>query len=238
MTSRLLVLVLATCCVGIPGARGQEEQKEKKQGAAAKTKDQPPGKAKPPARTFTDEDLKKYKDKPAEDSPAATPPPDASPSSSETNAAPRQRRSREYGGYQELPPSPPSSDGAAADQPAGAAAAESSAAAETQSPEEVEWRQRAAEARRPLDDAQARIHEIESEMAGVKDQLNPMSTNYVLGGNSTAGPSAVLEAEEKLRNLESRLIDAKTELSEAQKGWDAFLEEARKAGASAAWLKP
>jgi hypothetical protein len=75
-------------------------------------------------------------------------------------------------------------------------------------------------------------------MAELKDRLNPMSTNYVLGGNSTAGPGAVYEVEEKLRNLENERLDAKAALAEAEKGWQQFLEEARSAGASPAWLKP
>jgi hypothetical protein len=86
--------------------------------------------------------------------------------------------------------------------------------------------------------AQAHIAQIESEMAGLKDQLNPMSSSYVLGGNSTAGPGAVLEIEEKLRNLESQRVDAKGELVEAEKGWQSFLEEARAAGVSSNWLTP
>ena len=85
---------------------------------------------------------------------------------------------------------------------------------------------------------QGQIAQIDSEMAELKDKLNPMSTSYVLGGNSTAGPGAVLEVEEKLRNLESRRVDAKVELAEAEKGWKSFLEEARAAGANPAWFTP
>jgi hypothetical protein len=217
----------------VPGQDAKDKDKE-----AAKEK----AKAKPPARSYSDDDLKKYKDPPKDkpkDDKAGAQAGSAGESGAAAEPAPRQRRSREYGGYQELPPeAPPTAPPTRAqiqnpEQPSAPAPAE-----ETRSPEEVEWKRRAVEARRPVEAVQGQIAQIDSEMAGLKDQLNPMSASYVLGGNSTAGPGAVLEIEEKLRNLESRRVDAKGELAQAEKGWQSFLEEARAAGANPAWFTP
>jgi hypothetical protein len=207
-------------------------------GQVAKEKDK--AKSKPAPRSFTDEDLKKYQDKAKEEStgtqtgtPTATPTESASPQS-EPEGAPKRggwrRRGAEYGGDQQA--SPPS---ASHDQVQEAPPTD---AVDPKSGEEAEWKGRAAVARRPVDDAQSRIAAIEGEMAQLKEQLNPMSTNYILGGTSTAGVDAILELEQKLQNLETQRVDVKAELAEAAKGWQGFLEEARAAGASPAWLTP
>ena len=202
---------------------------------AAKEKDK--AKAKPPARSYSDDDLKKYKDKPKDEG-AGTQAGSAGESGAAAEPAPRQRRSREYGGYQEVPPEPPPTVPVPRAQERTPESVAPEPAEDTRSPEEVEWKRRAVEARRPMQAVQGQIAQIDSEMAELKDKLNPMSTSYVLGGNSTAGPGAVLEVEEKLRNLESRRVDAKVELAEAEKGWKSFLEEARAAGANPAWFTP
>ena len=221
--ANLLATLVAVTLLAAPTVQGQ----------ATKEKDKAQGKAtKPPARSYTDEDLKKYKAKPKDDS--APKEAGSEGTSSEPEAAPGRWRSREQGGYQELPPAPPSS----AEKEQTEAASEPPAAKEAQSPEEAEWKARAASARRPQAEAQARIAGIESQMADLRDQLNPMSTRYVLGGNSTAGPGQIYEIEEKLRNLESELVGAKADLANAEKSWQQFLDEARAAGASAAWLQP
>ncbi len=141
------------------------------------------------------------------------------PSTAQATSEPDPRPATSGGQIQEAAPEPP-------------------APVEAKSSEEVEWRRRAAEARRPVTEVQVRIAETEAEMAVLKDQLNPMSATYVLGGNSLAGPGAIYEIEEKLRNLEARRVDAKAELVEAEKGWKGFLEEARSAGANPNWLTP
>jgi hypothetical protein len=232
---RLLVSLAAMALVVAPAVPGQDAKDKDKE--AAKEKDK--AKAKPPARSYSDDDLKKYKDKPKDEG-AGTQAGSAGESGAAAEPAPRQRRSREYGGYQELPPEPPPTVPAvptrAQERTPEPEAPEP--AADPRSPEEVEWKRRAVEARRPVEAAQGQITQIDSEMAELKDKLNPMSTTYVLGGNSTAGPGAVLEVEEKLRNLESRRVDALAERAEAEKGWKSFLEEARAAGANPAWFPP
>jgi hypothetical protein len=65
-----------------------------------------------------------------------------------------------------------------------------------------------------------------------------MSTNYVLGGTSTAGPGQVLEIQEKLRSLDEEKVQAQAELAEAQEAWERFVAEARGAGAAPGWLTP
>ena len=222
--ANLLATLVGVTLLVAPAVQGQD--------AKEKEKDKAQGKAKPPARTFTDEDLKKYKAKPKDDS--APTQAGSEGTSSEAEASPRQRRSREYGGYQELPPAPPSP----AEKEETEDASEPPAAPDAQSPEEAEWKARAASARRPQKEAQARIGGIESQMADLRDQLNPMSTRYVLGGNSTAGPGQVYEIEDKLRNLEGELVAAKADLANAERSWQQFLDEARAAGASPAWLQP
>jgi hypothetical protein len=82
------------------------------------------------------------------------------------------------------------------------------------------------------------VAQIDAQMAELRDRLNPMSANYVLGGNSNAGPGQVYEIEEKLRNLEGERAQAQADAAEAEKGWERFLEEARAAGVSPAWLTP
>jgi len=214
-------VALGTAFLAIASGRAGADEKDK-------------AKAKPPAPSYSDEDLKKYKEKPPE-VPAATgesavpdtPVPEGTPT--------RRRRGAEYGGQTTPEPSPPAAASGASAQEA---VPEPPPPAEPQSSEEVEWRRRAAEARRPVSEVQGRIAETESEIAVLKDQLNPMSATYVLGGNSLAGPGAVYEIEEKLRDLEAHRVDAKAELVEAEKGWNAFLEEARSAGANSNWLTP
>ncbi len=71
-------------------------------------------------------------------------------------------------------------------------------------------------ARAPVQEAERRIKGIEAQIAELRDKLNPMSTNYVLGGNSTAGPGAVLEVEEQLRVLDGQLGEARTAAAEAE----------------------
>jgi hypothetical protein len=205
------------------------------QGQTAKEKDKAEGKSKPPARSFTDEDLKKYKEKRTDGSTetqSGAQPESTSPSS-EAESAPRQRRSREYGGHQELPPPPPPSP--KAQEPA---RVDSPPAPEPASPEEADWKARAKQARSPILQAEGRVKQIEAQIAQLRDRLNPMSTTYVLGGNSTSGVDAVYAIEEQLRTLDGELVGAKTAAAEAEKGWQSFLEEARAAGASPAWLNP
>jgi hypothetical protein len=247
---RLLVSLGAMTLVVAPALRGQDAKEKEpakaKEAKAAKAKDKPKDASKPPVRSYSDDDLKKYKDQPKDEGgEAQAGSAGESPAAAET--VPGQRRSREYGGYQQLPPPlpaapivPPAQESTAPESPTSASSdsAGSSDPAEGKSPEEVEWKRQAVQARRPVEAAKGHIAQIESEMAGLKDQLNPMSTTYVLGGNSTAGPGAIYEVEEKLRNLESQRVDAKAELAEAEKGWQAFLEEARSAGANSAWLTP
>jgi hypothetical protein len=206
-------------------------------GQDAKAKEKDKAKSKPAPRSFTDEDLKKYQDKPKEESTGVqtgTSTETASPQS-EPEGAPKKggwrRRSAEYGGDQQAAPPPSTSHDQAQEAPP-------SDAVDPRSGEEAEWKGRAGQARRPVDDAQSRIAAIEAEMAQLKERLNPMSATYILGGTSTAGVDAILEIEDKLRNLETQRVDVKAELAEAEKGWQGFLEEARAAGASPAWLNP
>jgi hypothetical protein len=164
----------------------------------AKEKREAEGKAsKPKVRSFTDEDLKKYKS-----SDGAKAPEGATPDASGPRPSP-------YG---------ESSDAAGSDEGA--------------------WRRQAEEARRPVKEAEERVKGLETEMGDLREQLNPMSTRYVLGGNSTAGPGQVYEIEEKLRGLEAALTEAKAALAEAEKSWQQFVDEARGQGASPAWLEP
>lgn len=209
-------------------------------GADDKDKDKAKEKAKPPARSYSDEDLKKYKDKPKDEG-ADAPAGSAGESGAAEESVPGQRRSREYGGYQKLPAAAPpaaSPDSQAQEPSQEPPTSVTTEAPEAKSPEEAEWRRRATGAHRPVAEVQGRILRIESEIAQLKDQLNPMSASYVLGGNSIAGPGAVYEIEEKVRNLEAQRTDAKAELLDAEKGWQAFLDEARSAGVNPGWLTP
>jgi hypothetical protein len=191
--------------------------------------DKPKDKPKTPVPSYSDDDLKKYKDQPKESGADASGGATA-PSGDSDEPAPGQRRSREYGGYQKLPPTAPKTQAPAkVDAPP---------ADEPKSPEEADWKARAKQARAPLQEAEGRIKQLEGQIAELRDKLNPMSTTYVLGGNSNAGPGAVLEVEEQIRILDGDLTGARGAVADAEKSWQAFLEEARAAGASPAWLNP
>ncbi len=198
--------------------------------ADEKDNDKAKAKAKPPARSYSDEDLKKYQEPKRDDGGGSQA--GSSVESGAEESAPRQRRSREYGGTQVLPPERPRQSGTPTQ------AADPVATEEPLSAEEAMWKARAAEARRLLQEAQTRIQGIEGEMADQRDKLNPMSTKYLLGGNSTAGPDAIYEVEEQLRVLEGQLVEARAAAVEAEQSWQRFLDEARAAGASPAWLNP
>jgi hypothetical protein len=219
---RGLFAILAIAALAMSAGPGGGDEKEK---------EKPPAKAKPPARSYSDEDLKKYKDTPKEGG-ADAQGGSAVDSGAAEETAPRQRRSREHGGTQVLPPPPPSPKG---QEPA---KVDSPPPDEPSSPEEADWRARAEQARTPVREAEGRIQGIEAQIAELRDRLNPMSTKYVLGGTSTAGPEAIYEIEEQLRTLETARGEAKTAAAEAEKSWQAFLNEARAAGASPAWLNP
>jgi hypothetical protein len=202
--------------------------------ADEKGKDKPKAAAKPPTRSYSDEDLKKYKE------PAAAAGVEGQTGSAESSSADEpssdHRRRPEGGGGEGTPrrrraAEPPSADEDSSSSP-------DPAEVEPSSPEEAGWRARAEEARRPLEAAQNRVQGIEAEMAELRDKLNPMSTKYVLGGNSTEGSGAVYEVEEKLRVLEGHLVDARAAVVEAERSWQRFLDEARASGASPAWLNP
>jgi hypothetical protein len=203
--------------------------------ADEKGKDKPKAAAKPPTRSYSDEDLKKYKE------PTAAASVEGQTGSAESSSADEpssdHRRRRPEGGGGEGTPrrrraaEPPSADVDSSSSP-------DPAVVEPSSPEEAGWRARAEEARRPLEAAQNRVQGIEAEMAELRDKLNPMSTKYVLGGNSTEGSGAVYEVEEKLRVLEGHLVDARAAVVEAERSWQRFLDEARASGASPAWLYP
>jgi hypothetical protein len=227
----LVALVALTPLLAAPSqdakdARDKETLKEKE---AAKEKEKA-AKAKPPARSYSDEDLKKYKDKRKEDG-AGAQAGSGGESSTDEEASAARRHAREHGGYQERRPD------SRAQEP-GREGVASPPADEPTSPEEANWKSRARQARAPLEAALGHVKELEAQIADQRDKLNPMSASYVLGGNSTAGPGAVYEIEEKLRNLEGALGGARTVVAEAEKSWQAFLEEARAAGASPAWLNP
>jgi hypothetical protein len=217
------IVALGAAFLAVTGVRGGADDKDK-------------AKAKPPARSYSDDDLKKYKEKPKEEPATAATgeSPEPTPVRERTTSG-LPRRGAEYGEPAPLEPDPPP---ATSGVPTQEVVPEPPAPAEAKSEEEGEWRRRATDARRPVTEVQSRIAATESEMAVLKDQLNPMSATYVLGGNSLAGPGAVYEIEEKLRTLESRRVDAKAELVEAEKGWKSFLEEARSAGANPNWFTP
>jgi hypothetical protein len=203
--------------------------------ALAEEKTEGKAKDKPKARTYTDEDLKKYKAPPDASSPQS-----ASPASTQAPASSgRPRRSREDGTSEERPePSSSEPAGPSSEAAPDTGSPSSEPAAPERSPEETQWRSRAAQARRPLDHARSRVAGIDAEIAELRDKLNPMSTNYVLGGTSTAGPGQVLEIQEKLRSLDEEKVQAQAELAEAQEAWERFVAEARGAGAAPGWLTP
>lgn len=207
-----VVLALATLVAPAAAWSGARDDKDKEKDKAAKTK--------PAPRSYSDEDLKKYKDTPKTEPEATqteTQPGSTKPSYGEAPA--KRTRAPEPVGNQEAGVEAPSRE-------------------EPKSAEEADWRARAMGARAPLQEAERRIKGIEAQIGELRDKLNPMSTTYVLGGNSTAGPGAVLEVEEQLRGLDGQLGEARTAAAEAEASWQKFLEEARAAGASPAWLKP
>jgi hypothetical protein len=194
--------------------------------AQDKDKDKAKAAGRKPAPSFTDEDLKKYRQ---------APPPESTPTTTgatgATGSAPSARERESEPNRTE--PSRPESDSRSAVEREGGPTP-----SDGKSPEESSWRARAAQARRPLNDARARVTAVEAQLADLRDLVNPMSTRYVMGGNSNAGPGAVLEAQDRITKAEAELESAKNEVAEAEKGFNRFVEEARSAGANPNWLNP
>jgi hypothetical protein len=189
-----------------------------------KEKDKPKA-AKPPARSFTDEDLKKYRPPPTEGTTEPAPSGGASsPSTPSSSSSARERESE--------PPRTEPDPRSAIEREGG------NSESDGRSPEEASWRARAREARRPLREAQERLAGLEEAMTNLRDQLNPMSTRYVLGGNSNAGPGKVLEVQDQINKLEPEIETAKGLIADAEKEWTKFLADARAAGANPNWLNP
>ena len=201
--------------------------------AKDKDKDKDKDKSKPP-HSYTNDDLKKYK---PESPPEAAPPPaGAAPTAAGRVAAPSgdtpRVRARESGGYAE----PPKPIGGAEGHEAGPAPAPATPEPSA-SPEEADWKHRAAEARGPLRTAEGKVSGLERQMADLREQLNPMSTRYVLAGTSPDVAKA-FAIEGQIHAIEADLVEARKAVTEAQKGWAQFVQEARAAGASSAWLEP
>jgi hypothetical protein len=79
---------------------------------------------------------------------------------------------------------------------------------------------------------------MEEQLEDLRQMINPMSTRYVLGGNSNAGPGKVLEVQQQIGELETQLPSARQAVVEAEKSWTRFQQEARSAGANPSWLDP
>jgi cell division protein FtsB len=86
------------------------------------------------------------------------------------------------------------------------------------------WQKRADRARASLNQTKARQASIESRIAALRQELNPMSPSYVLD------PNRFLRIQEQIRQAESELAAVAKEVQAAQDAWNQLEDEARRAG--------
>jgi DNA repair exonuclease SbcCD ATPase subunit len=86
------------------------------------------------------------------------------------------------------------------------------------------WQKRADNARGSLNQTKARQATIESRIAALRQELNPMSPSYVLD------PNRFLRIQEQIRQAESELADVQKQVQSAQEAWSQLEDEARRAG--------
>jgi hypothetical protein len=208
----LVLIPVATVAQSLGQAAAQERERREKKAREGKQA---------PARTFTDDDLKQREGTSpngttSKEGEKPSAPQAAAPSHNDTPDTPAQG-TREGGAIRREPEHPPAPGEAA---PAAPQPEENSDA--------VAWRERARPARRALDAARAREVSLESRIAQLRQELNPMSANYQLD------PNRFLRIQEEIRNAEGELAAARQETRTAQQAWEQMLEEARRAGVSPA----
>jgi 4-amino-4-deoxy-L-arabinose transferase-like glycosyltransferase len=86
------------------------------------------------------------------------------------------------------------------------------------------WQKRADRARAALNQWKGRQASIESRLAGLRQELNPMSPSYRLD------PNRFLRIQEQIRQAESELADVQKQVQTAQEAWSQLEDEARRAG--------
>ncbi|HWW95681.1 MAG TPA: hypothetical protein VN375_20090 [Vicinamibacteria bacterium] len=86
------------------------------------------------------------------------------------------------------------------------------------------WQKRADRARGSLNQLQGQQASIESRIASLRQELNPMSPSYVLD------PNRFLRIQDQIRQAESELADVAQQVKAAQEAWSQLEDEARRAG--------
>jgi len=221
----ILLLPVATLAQSLGQAAAQERERREKK--AREAKEAP--------RTYTDDDLKtpEQREKEREErekarasggkaAPQKAAPQEAAPSRNDNrsdNPDTAPRGSREGGAIQYEPERP---RGTTRDAPAEATSP--AAPPPDDNADAAAWRDRARPARGALDAARAREGAIESRIAQLRQELNPMSATYQLD------PNHMLQVQADITAAEGDLASARQETRTAQEVWEQLLEEARRAG--------
>jgi len=219
----LVLLPVVTLAQSLGQAAAQERERREKKAREAKEA--------PAPRTYTDDDLKtpEEREKEREErekarangskaAPQKPAPQEAAPNRNDNpDTAPR--GSREGGAIQYEPERP-----RGATREGSTEAASPAAPPPDDHPDAVAWRDRARPARGALDAARAREGAIESRIAQLRQELNPMSAAYQLD------PNHMLQVQADITAAEGELASARQETRTAQEAWEQLLEEARRVG--------
>jgi hypothetical protein len=212
MRRSLVPIVLAAgLCAAAPRASAQSlaeiAEKEK-----AKKKD-------PKAKTFTDDDLKKYHPPPAAASPSPAP---------GTRGA---RKPRTAGSSE---PAPNIYEGMTPEEieeakKGGGVRGGDGPAADSAGAEEA-WRKRAADARERIATAEKRVNELQARYTDLSQDVNPSPEDI-------GDPMRLFKLDEKKRDALAELEKAKAEVAAKRKALEDLEEEARRKSVPSGWLR-
>lgn len=93
------------------------------------------------------------------------------------------------------------------------------------------WRSRAAEARRPIQEAEQNLAKVDEHLNEIRQRLSPFNPMWEQDTNK------ILALQEELRNGEAERESARQRVEEAKKAWEEFVENARKESVPPGWLE-
>jgi hypothetical protein len=195
LTTLLAVLALLAAAPAVARAQSLGEVAKKEQEKQEKKKKDKTGK--PPAKVYTDEDLKKA-------------------------------RESEAGAVTVLPENGNLESGSASSGDDEVASGEEGRPAGGRRRTETYWRDRAARARNAVEEADAKVKDLEGRIAALRNDMNPVNTQ---------DPNRLQSRDRELREAIDALDAARVSADAARKALADLEEEARRAGAMPGWLR-